>query len=435
MFKAGFARVDITPPFGTYIPGYFEPRYSKGILDPLYLNVLAYSDGTATNLVMVCDMLGMATDQATIIRELVSRETGVPMKAVYVTALHQHTAFALRPGAMPDDAFMDVLRRKFRDAAKVAIDDLKDAEVFTGTRETPVELSFVRRYRMKDGKTATNPGINNPLTIDHVRPADNTVRFVRFRRSGGKDIALVNFTTHPDTVGGELYTADWPGFVRTYVEKDLPDVHCIALNGAQGDVNHVDYLKPAKPWQLYGYPSRYEYTRKMGKVIAGVVVDLCQGELQKHPEGRLFAEAVEVTTPTNRTGEDKLDEALALMKDHDENGGKYTIEQLGNARRIINLSKTPLTLDIPVAVQGFSDIAFVGFGGEPFTEYGEQMRAAAPGSFVLATCLTNGSMGYLPTKEAFDEGGYEARSSRFTGSLPSDLLGAAKELFKKYDVK
>ena len=90
---------------------------------------------------------------------------------------------------------------------------------------------------------------------------------------------------------------------------------------------------------------------------------------------------------------------------------------------------------LPVAVQGFSDIAFVGFGGEPFTEYGEQMRAAAPGSFVLATCLTNGSMGYLPTKEAFDEGGYEARSSRFTGSLPGDLLGAAKELFKKYDVK
>ncbi|MBQ6329132.1 MAG: hypothetical protein IJI35_08980 [Kiritimatiellae bacterium] len=34
-FKAGFARVDITPPLGTPIVGYFEERRAKGVLDGL----------------------------------------------------------------------------------------------------------------------------------------------------------------------------------------------------------------------------------------------------------------------------------------------------------------------------------------------------------------------------------------------------------------
>ena len=33
--KVGFARVCITPPLGTNIPGYFHPRKAKGVLDDL----------------------------------------------------------------------------------------------------------------------------------------------------------------------------------------------------------------------------------------------------------------------------------------------------------------------------------------------------------------------------------------------------------------
>ena len=44
MFQAGFARVDITPPLGTPLAGYFKERYADGILDPVELNVLAIRD-------------------------------------------------------------------------------------------------------------------------------------------------------------------------------------------------------------------------------------------------------------------------------------------------------------------------------------------------------------------------------------------------------
>ena len=53
----------------------------------------------------------------------------------------------------------------------------------------------------------------------------------------------------------------------------------------------------------------------------------------------------------------------------------------------------------------------------------------------VITCgLANGQQGYLPTRDAFLEGGYEARSSRFTPTLPDELLGAAGEMLDRCNI-
>ena len=37
-------------------------------------------------------------------------------------------------------------------------------------------------------------------------------------------------------------------------------------------------------------------------------------------------------------------------------------------------------------------------------------------------------MGYFPMRSAFDEGGYEARSSRYVSGVAEDLIAGAKEI-------
>ena len=49
-FKVGFARVDITPPLGNFMPGYYKDRFAKEVLDPLQINMVAFSDGKTTAL-------------------------------------------------------------------------------------------------------------------------------------------------------------------------------------------------------------------------------------------------------------------------------------------------------------------------------------------------------------------------------------------------
>ena len=59
MIQAGFARLDITPPLGTPLAGYYNARFAKGVLDPLQLNALALSDGETTTVTITVDVLGI----------------------------------------------------------------------------------------------------------------------------------------------------------------------------------------------------------------------------------------------------------------------------------------------------------------------------------------------------------------------------------------
>jgi hypothetical protein len=73
--------------------------------------------------------------------------------------------------------------------------------------------------------------------------------------------------------------------------------------------------------------------------------------------------------------------------------------------------KTDAAFNITVARLG--DVAFVGLGGEVFTEIGMAIKAGSPcrHTFIITHC--NGAAGYLAPKEAHVQGGYEVTSSPF----------------------
>ena len=58
MLKAGFARIDVTPPLGTTLAGYYETRYADGILDPLLATAIAFDNGENRIIVVSIDIIG-----------------------------------------------------------------------------------------------------------------------------------------------------------------------------------------------------------------------------------------------------------------------------------------------------------------------------------------------------------------------------------------
>ncbi|MBQ2866260.1 MAG: hypothetical protein IJE90_07090 [Clostridia bacterium] len=434
MFKAGFARLDVTPPLGSDLAGYFSVRLAEGILDPIYLNAVAMNNGEDTLIIITSDFLSIMEVFATRIRNMISKATNVPADNIMITALHQHTSIRLGvwpwTGSMEDEDYLSILYKKYVDVARMALSDLSDAEIYTAVRETREKLSFIRRYKMRDGSTVTNPGKLNP-NIDHpIGEADNNVRLVRFKRAGKKDIAFVNFSTHPDVIGGKLFSADWPGFVRRFVERDLGDVHCLVANGAQGDTNHID-TGTADEQGGYGY------SEHMGRVISDTVIDVWD-KCERHFDTQIFSEVRMVLNRTNTDGFERVEECRKLDEDYWsgklDGPNKPNATIMGEARRIKNIPYETICQKIPVTVMAVGDIAFVGYGGEPFTDYATRSRAFAPEMMVITCGLANGQQGYLPTKNAFEEGGYEARSSRFTPTLPDELQGAAKEMLDKCNI-
>ncbi len=428
MLKAGFSRVDVTPPLGTFVAGDFSARYSKTVLDPIYLNALAIEVDGERVVIIACDFLMISMKYATPLRELIAKRLGLPAENIMLCALHQHSSIHIRDGAnnnvLTDHAYIDVLYRKFGDVAVMALDDLKEAKLSAGIRETDEQIAFIRRYYMKNGEIETNP-IGRYLEVD--RPyydADNNVRLLKFEREGANDIALVNFSTHADVIHKHLNSADWPGFARKFVEKDLDGVSCILTVGVQGDSNHCDFTIPE-------YKDGYEHCQHMGRVIADTVIKMWNDTEEK--KASCLTSDVQVLYNKTRTdGEENYDEAVKLLDDHYSGrvkGINYTL--LGNATRIKNLKNATIYQKVPISVINLGEIGFVGFGGEPFTRYAEKIRNACPDRFIIASCCTNGGEGYLPIKEAFEEGGYEAGCSAFNPNLEEECVKMAVEMLKK----
>lgn len=420
--KAGFGRADITPPNGLFIQGYYNERRGTGFRDHLTASCIAFSDGEKTALVISLDLIGINQDRGDAMRKVISERTGLPVEAVYYACTHTHTGPAIYDGLYPcDPEYNSVMFRSVADAANEALADLAPASVFAARGEVK-NIAFIRRFRMKDGSTRTNPGFNNPDIDSPISTPDEMLQTVKIVRENKDTIYIVNFQVHPDVIGGKMYSADFPGFVRRTIEGGMPGVKCVYFNGAQGDTNHYNVNDPAH------CTGGYEHSRHMGLTIAAEAMKLF-----------VYAEPVDgdkvdyiqndITVPSNRAPGDAVPTAMRYVASHEAGkpeeipySGMEYVTVVAEAYRILRLKDGPDNFTLHVNAVRFGDIAFSGIPGEPFTDIGRGIKNRSPFAYTLVCCCANGYEAYYPMQSAFDEGGYEARSSSFCAGIGETLI-------------
>ena len=472
VFSVGFARVDITPPLGNFMPGYYKDRFAKEILDPLQINMVAFNDGKTTALIAQYDTEALSNAVADRMRDAIVKATGVDRDAIILHASHthdggflavnsEHGSSALSDGVpqkagVLTDLYVDFAVTRSADAAVNAIADLKPAKLSYGRSEAK-RISFGRRYVMKNGKVATNPGTNNPDIVRPAGQADEEVQVLRIDREGGKAICVINFQTHPDVVGGETITADWPGLTRKVFEAaTFEDTHCVVINGTQGDVNHCN-VQP-RPGELNGLKRDfdavdrgYDHAKHMANVICAAALNVwlkCipveSGEIRfgtrfvktpvhkaKDSDVKNLAWANDVWTLHEKSENDGVagSDADYVTVKYGWKAMELTTE-VARAGRIRNMAKKDSDFhELPIyAIALGKSVAFGGFPGEPFNDIGKALKAKSPFVFSIFSCLSNGSCGYFPffdaAKEAvsYDESGYEFATSPFGPTVADDLI-------------
>ena len=470
-FKAGFARVDITPPLGVFMPGYYQERHAKQVLDPLQINMVAFSDGKTTSLIAQYDTEALSDMVADRMRDAIVKATGVSRDAILLHASHTHDGGFLvlktnhgsnvlgdKRLTDVDRVYIDMCVTRSADAAVEAIRDLKPATLSCGRSEAK-RISFVRRYLMKSGKVQTNPGTNNPDVVRPVGHADETVQVLRIDREGGLPICVINFQTHPDVVGGETLTADWPGLTRTVFEAaTLGNSLCVVINGTQGDVNHCNVMP--RPGELNGLKRDfdavdrgYDHAWHMANVLAASALSVwMKCAPLEAGEIRCATSMIRVPAHKAQAGDEKnlawADDVWELHEKSKKDGvvatpkdyvtAKYgwvdmeLTTEVARAGRIRRMASHADYHDLPL--YSFSigkSVAFGGFPGEPFNDIGVAVRKASPFRLTILSCLTNGSRGYFPFSSSFKEDGYEAATSPFGPSVADDLIKGETELLTK----
>ena len=452
----GFSRVDITPMLGIPLDGMFEARYNIEVLDPLCATCLAVSDGQTTAFLVSTDLLHIPNDVIEDIKATVYSATGVSEDCVYLHGTHTHNGpvvgkKAVETGGQEDEhkvklveEYTRFLIHRITDACTQALADRKPAKMGWTVGKAP-NVAFIRRFRMKDGSIATNPGINTPDVVKPVGKLDDRVNILRFDRGENDTVVLVNFGNHPCVVNGPRVSADWPGFMYRTVEQALPETKCIFFNGCQGDVNHVN-IWPGETDRYLNYDPdekykevRRTYARYMGRAMAGTVLQ--EYDKVKYIDVETVACMQKLVQVANNKGTpEQVDNAHRLLQQYEEIGteamralypGMEFETVLGEASRMVRLENAPAYSELLMSVVTIGKVAFVGFPGEPFSGVSFQIKETPGWEMVLPTCCTNGKCVYFPMMEDYEEGAYETRDSDFMAGTAETLVREAQAMLEE----
>lgn len=437
---AGYSKINITPPLGISMIGYYIDRFSEGVLDELEAVALAFKKGKDTILLIAVDNCELTREKLDPIRQSIQDDTGVEAEKILIHSTHTHTGPGPSLTFGENDelkAYYQSLHEKLVEVAKDALADLKPSRVGYGVGSAP-NVAFVRRFRMKDGSVMTNPGVNNPDIVSPIGEVDERVNVIRVDREGGESIVIANFGNHPDTVGGSKISGDWPSFARRMVEKAIDGVKCIFLNGAQGDVNHVNvHPKGGDFNDLFmdfdGCSRGYGHARHIGRVVAGAVMQVYD-KVNYVSVDSVGGKIVDMKIPSNKASTDELTlakkyHALHLAGKDEEIPfkGMMLTTVVAEAKRMVSLENGPDYFDLSMTILKLGDITLVGFPGEPFTGIGRAVKELKEEGLILPVCCANDNAAYFPTSEAYDEGGYEARSSSLKKGVAELLVNYVKK--------
>ena len=402
--STGVARITVTPPVGIAMSGFAGRDAATGIHDDLYATALVLVSDDTKAAVVAADLIGFGDDFTSDVRAEVERRTGIPAAAVFLCASHTHYGPSTRVYGSDDpaadlDAYMANLLHLLAGAVQEAVSVVQPVRVGVGRGACDVGIN--RREKRPDGVIILG---NNP-----DGPMDREVIVVRLDTVDGEPLAtLVNYACHPvcQRHKARNVSGDFIAPMRDLVEK-ATGAKCLYLQGACGNVNPALMDHSFEPARKSGIRLGEEAVKAfegittsdaVGVATTSAQIDFPASTFGSEDEGRQTVKAIE--------------EKLAQLKKWKTPEGRIKREQrrLEQANKALEsiVKGEPLPAVVgEIATLRFGDVALVMTPGEVFAQIGKQIKESSPLTDTLFVGYTDGSIGYVPTPDAYPEGGYE----------------------------
>lgn len=438
--QIGAAEIDITPPAGHRMAGYFDERLATGTHDPLKAKAITLRQNREEIALVFCDLVGPSLNVTAKARAQSSEQTGIPIKNIVIAATHSHT------GPLFDDTrrnyfhqlaiekdghdaaekiyYPDFLAERLVKVIAEAHSHLHPATLETGITQQE-NLTFNRRYWMKNGRVAFNPGQMNTNIVRPAGPTDPDVGILLARDSQSRKpfAGLTVFAMHLDTVGGTEYSADYAFFLQETLRQQFGENFISAFGaGTCGDLNHINVNKkePIKG---------FEVAQRIGSTLGETVLKAAPG-LDKISRPSLAARDLILDVQLQQITPEQLADAKSKVTKLGDPNTDFTVKVV--AVKTLDLAARGSA--IPMEVQVFrldSDTAIVCLPGEIFVELGLAIKKASPFKRTLVISICNDRPSYVPTLKAFSEGSYEVTNSRVKPGTGEQLVEAAISLLKE----
>lgn len=412
-FKAGVARVKITPEGPIWMSGYAaRTKPSDGVLCDLWAKALAIEDAKGSRAVIVTtDVIGLPRGISELIAARVEKQYGLARSRVLLNSSHTHTGPVLRASLMMWDLDAENLRR-IDDYSRKLADALVDVVGAALGKLEPANLGYAtgRATFGINRREPTPKGMR--IGVNPNGPFDPDVPVLRIAAPDGRLMAvLFAYACHNTTLGGDIYkiSGDYAGFAQIELEKAHPGATAMFMELCGADANP----NPR---------GTVEIAQKYGQTLAAEVDRVLGGQLKRvRGPVRTAFQVVDLpfATHTRETFEQQLKDsnsakvrnARAMLKAYDE----------GRPVR-----RTPYPVQ---AVRFGRDVTFVALGGEVVVDYDLRAKREfrAEKEPLVVAGYSNDVMCYIPSLRVLKEGGYEAVDSMIYYGQPGPFAEDVEE--------
>jgi len=390
-FRAATVKIDISPTTPQWLMGY-GPRKSTGVRDPIFHRIAALDDGSTQVFLVASDLCLFSPTVYDEFTAGLKKETGIEPRQVWWTVTHSHSTPEVGPPGMYDVLlkgrsdhpwdrdYCEFVKAKLIAGIKDARSQLAPARLAIGTGLSRANIN--RRARDADGKIS--------LGLNPDGPTDRQIGLLRLERPDGSPIGLIaNYAMHGTVLGPSMLqiSGDGPGIVSSYVEEKI-GAPTLYINGAAGN------LAPIYTVQDLSRSHIGEFRVLLGDKIVEANRTLGAGG----SEVKLWLGETWIETPRR--------EDLGWSEELKAYASK-------------SASGTDL-VRIPVRVLRINDAVLWSSPVELFCEIAQRVRNDSPFRHTFFFGYSNGWLGYLPTAQAFREGGYEPRTSPFSEQVEKD---------------
>ena len=387
--KAAASRLDITPPAGTPVVGHLRPV--EGVRDPICAVLLLLDDSQTKAAILSLDLINASEDMTRRLRGAVSSGAGVPSENVMVATSHNHSG----PGWSLNPEWSEKVERDIQAAARAAATRMQPVTI--GYQEDTIDFNINRRQMI---------GGRSVVRLNPDGPCDPRVKVLRFDGVSGNDpvAVLMHAVCHPCVFtwgdrwsqphpgGYPKMSADFPGEAKSFVERAYGgQTTALFLQGCAGDI------RPNLP----GFPYR------------------CGDEADIRWTGRGLGCAVV-----------RAADKAAIREEVAKRAAAWPI-RCATSRVSLPASKSDGNVECELQAMKIGPYLLLTMPGEPMVEYGLKLEEAiGERATPIIVGYANGHIGYICTRQAFAEGGYEPNHSQ-SGEGAEEIL--IRELLKLSD--
>ncbi|MCX7597292.1 MAG: hypothetical protein N2512_00265 [Armatimonadetes bacterium] len=430
MLKVGLATVDITPPLGVEIIGYFERRVADDVRDPLEAVAMFVDNGDSQVAIVILDLIMLHRQDVERLRARAAELTGIRPENLLVACTHTHQgpATATLFNTSREEEYVRWAMEAAADAVLLAKQRVRPVMMGHASGRCP-EVSHNRRWHLRDGTVVMHPTPGSPERVRPAAPDDPELILVGFADLGdrGPVWALVNFALHyVGTPAVNTITADYSGVLRRELARMMGrDFRAIYANGTCGDIFWIDTDKPPPE-----HPTPFFHIERVGRLLAAEAYRQWQNIVDWTTEAQVGAAWAEVPFCRRRPTPEQMKEAKKLLAGPPDPANQEWVY----ANELVRLEQEPEERMVPIQAMRIGDVGIVGLPGEVFVEIGLAIKRQSPFVRTVIAELANDWAGYIPTDVALREGSYETRLATVSKAPPGTAqlwIDTAVGLLKK----